>query len=158
MPGINQNYPVVQAGTSGVTTLNGLERVAADSLLSSGAAPETVAATSWQLGAMGLAAIYNSGTLSSNTATVNAASGIILTGSLSTAAGSTYDFTIVNSLATTGAAFQLVALHGAATAGIPMIQTATIANSGTLSVTLKNAGTAAFNGTMLVPFQVGNRV
>lgn len=151
----NNSMPLVQPGTTGVTALNGLERVAVDTELASGAAPQTVAATSFQLGAAAAAMIYNSGTLSSNTATVNARSGIVLTGSLSTAAGSTYAFTLVNSVATTGAPFQLGLASGSNTTIGAAIQSASIANSGTISVTVVNNGTAALNGTLLMPFQVG---
>lgn len=156
MPGIyTQSMPLVQPGTSGVTTLTGLERIPADTQLAAGGGPETVAPTAFQVAALGAGMIYNSGTLSSNTATVNTHTGVILTGSLSTAAGSTYSFTIVNSLATTGTPYVLQALRGSSTTGVPVIQSATIANSGTISVVLKNGGTAVFNGTLLIPFQVG---
>lgn len=157
MPGVStQNLPLVQPGTSGVTTLNGLERVAVDTELASGAAPQSVAPTSFQLGAAAAGMIYNTGTLSANTATVNTRSGVIRTGSLNTAAGSTYAFTIVNSLATTGTAFQLGPVCSVSnTAGLSAIQSGTIATTGTISVTLVNNGTAAFNGDMLIPFQVG---
>jgi hypothetical protein len=154
----NNGMPLVQPGTSGVTALTGLERVAADTELASGAVPQTVAPTSFQLGAAAAAMIYNSGTLSANTATVNARSGIILTGSLNTAAGSTYAFTIVNSVATTGQPVQLGLASGSNTTVGAAIQSSAINNSGTVSVTLVNNGTAALNGTMLIPFQVGASV
>ena len=162
MAGTSTNQlPLVVPGTSGFTRMYGVERVAADTELASGAVPQSVAATSFQVGAAALAAALasNSTTLATNSATLNVMSGAVTTGSLSTAAGSTYAFTIVNSLASpTTTPFQLgLASVDNTTYGVA-IQSASIGTAGTISVTLINNGSAALNGKLLIPFQVGASV
>ena len=152
-----QGLPAVApSSTGGITAIpSGTGKVSLDTYSTAGAAPQTVGPTAFQLASCALTGIYNSGTLSSNTATLNTRSGVILTGSISTAVGSTYAFAIVNSLATTGTPFQLNLMAISDTTPGAFLNSATIATSGTISATIGNAGTAALNGTFLVPFHVG---
>lgn len=139
-----------------VDALGGLELVPVDTQLASGTNPQTVSATSFDLVAVAAGLIGNVGTVATGTVTLNTRSGLVNTGSLSTAAGSTASFSLVNSLATTGAAVRAGLASGSNTTAGATVQSLAITTSGTVTVTIKNNGTAALNGSLLVPFMVGS--
>jgi hypothetical protein len=156
MAGVYTNgLPSPAPGTQ-LDSLSGLELLPADTQLPAGENPGSVGATSFQIAALAAGLIGNVGTVATGTVTLNVASGLVNTGSLTTAAGSTASFTIVDSLAVLGAPVQIGVSNGTNVTGAPVLTSATIANAGTIAVSIKNAGTAAFAGSLLVPFQVGS--
>jgi hypothetical protein len=93
-------------------------------------------------------------TAASGAATLNKASGVITTESLSTAAGSSYTLTLTNNqVAAADQPFVSVWL-GTATAGTPVV-TVTKPQAGSLVISVKNIdASAAFNGTLKIGFGI----
>lgn len=89
-------------------------------------------------------------------ATINEQSGMVTTEALTTAAGSTYTFTLTNSLiAATSLVFATVG-KGTATAGEPVVQFVTPA-AGSAVILVRNVSAAtAVNGTITIGFFVMN--
>lgn len=120
--------------------------LAVDTNNQGGAAPATVAATPFQVAATVLEANLNTQTSTVHAATSNTLGGVIVTESLSTAAGASYTFTLTNSLIT--AAY-------AAAGKIPQVAIYSISNTGGLptytgavtSASTGNQSTASVPGT-----------
>lgn len=123
-----------------------------DTNLASGAGPETVSATAFQIVAAAGALITNTATSTVHTATLNTTMGQMVTEALTTAAGADYTFQLVNSLITATGAIPQVQMHsGTNTAGGIVVKSITNA-TGTATCVFTNTGTAAYNGTMLIQF------
>jgi hypothetical protein len=138
-----------QLGSSAMVTVD-TERAAGN--------PLTVAATAWQIAAHAAPLIKNTATSTAGAATLNTISGMIQTEALTTAAGSTYTMTLTNSLISTAntppsPVPQIEMLSFSNTAGSVQINSITN-GTGSVVAVFQNVGTAAFNGTFLIPFHI----
>ena len=97
------NANAVQAGGSAITlTQIGADAlIPADTQLVTGAPPQTVAPTAFQIAAHAGPLFKNTATSTSSAATLNTVSGIIQTESIATAINSFYTMTVTNSLVST---------------------------------------------------------
>jgi hypothetical protein len=158
--GVVRVQPRIQNGVtvSPVPTTNLGSRGAAVSVDVNNAAgqqPETAAASPFQIAAAAGALINNTVTSTVHTGTLNTTSGMMVTEALTTAAGATYTFQIVNSLFTTTGPLPEVQMHdGTNTAGNQEVTSVAILTTGTATAVFTNTGTAAWNGTKLIPFHV----
>ncbi len=154
--------------------------LAADTHLSGGAAPQTVKVTPFQVASTLLDGLLNTQTSTVHAATSNTLGGVVVTESLSTAVGSSYTFTLTNSLITaayaaSGQVPTVEIYSGTNTGGRCYLQSGTPGNGGTqytantacglqlVSVTpavgsvvwvWTNNGTAALNGTMYISWHL----
>ncbi len=165
MPGLYSNGmpqigPLQNAGTvaspvpyTNLSSAKGL--IPVDTEVSSGASPQSVCATPFQVASAAAALIQNTATSTVHTATLNTTSGLMLTEALTTAAGSDYTFQIVNSLIVSSATpLPQVQMHdGTNTAGDVAVKNITNA-AGTCTAVFTNTGTAAWNGTKIITFHV----
>jgi hypothetical protein len=137
------------------TQLGAAALIPADTESSSGAPPQTVGATTFQIAAHAAPFIHNSATSTSGAATLNTLSGFIQTESLATAPLGTYTMTLTNSLITSGtqAVPQVEMLSLTNTQGSPQINSITNA-VGSCVIVFENVGTQAFNGTFAIPFHI----
>jgi hypothetical protein len=156
--GLQMIQALVQNGVTAVPTpVTNLQDTSAlipiDVQNTTGAQPITVAATPFQVAASALAMIYNTATSTVHTTTQNVSSGSFLTEALTTAAGATYTYQLVNSLIVSASTpAPEVQIHGGSnTAGSPQITSITNA-AGTATIVITNVGTTAFNGTLLGAF------
>jgi hypothetical protein len=148
--GIWEGFPFVGPG---VYNIKGYERVALDTRQAQGVNPETVAATPFALAAISAGFAANTATESANAVTLSKLLGTITTSALTTAAGGTYAITVTNTLVTALSSIQAAVFPVSATAGSPVILSI-VPGAGSFVLTLKNAGTAALNGTLAIPVQV----
>jgi len=133
--------------------LNGYERHTVDTQLANGASPQTVATTVFQGAALGAALTKNTATATSGAATLSNSLGMITSESLSTAAGASYTLTLTNTLVTAARVVQAAAYLASSTQGQLAVTSITPA-AGSVVIVVKNVGTAALNGTIVIPFQV----
>lgn len=158
--GIVRVQPRIQNGTTvfPVPTTNVPSRASALSLdvnQPAGQQPETAAASPFQVASAAAALIQNTATSTVHTATLNTTSGLMLTEALTTAAGATYTFQIVDSLFTTTGPLPEVQIHdGTNTAGNAEVTSVAILTTGTATAVFTNTGTAAWNGTKIITFHV----
>jgi hypothetical protein len=125
-----------------------------DTYQASGQPAQSVAASAFQIASLAASLIQNTATSTVHTATLNTTSGLMLTESLSTAAGATYTFQLVNSLITaTSNVPQVQMRDGTNTAGAASVTSITNA-AGTATVVFTNTGTAAWNGTKIITFAI----
>lgn len=138
-----------------ITLVGSKNLIPIDTEAASGAQPQQAAATAFQVASAAAALIQNTATSTTHTATLNTTSGLMLTEALTTAAGATYTFQIVNSLIVgTTTPIPQVQLHdGTNTAGAAEVTSITNA-AGTSTVVFTNTGTAAWNGTKIIAFHV----
>lgn len=127
--------------------------ISVDTNLASGQQPETAAASPFQIASAISAMIENNVTSTVHTGTLNTTMGRMLTESLTTAAGATYTFQIVNSLfTTTGPLPEVQMRDGTNTAGAIEVTSVAILTTGTATCVFTNTGTAALNGTKVITF------
>ena len=93
------------------------------------------------------------GTAKAGTITLNGGKGIITTEALATAAGATYTLELANPQIEETSLLMLTVSNGANTAGLPVIAKLVVADQ-TATITIKNAGATAFNGTLVVQFLI----
>ena len=149
--------PVVQpSAVTGANyfNVNGYERLPLDTEGAAGVQPQTVAATAFQVAAIAAAAAAQTASATAGAATKNTNLGVITSESISTAAGSNYTLTLTNSVVTATSAVQAAAYLGTSTAGGPLQVVSVTPASGSVVIVVKNAGTAALNGTIVIPYQV----
>ena len=140
------------------TQLSALAQLPADTELSGGSPPQSVAPTAFQIAAHAAPLFKNTATSTAGAATLNTVSGVIQTEALTTAAGSTYTFTLTNSLISTAntppsPAPQMEMLSFSNTQGAVQINSITNGTGSTVAV-FQNTGSQAFNGTFLIPFHI----
>lgn len=130
-------------------------RIPVDTETAAGQQPQTAAASPFDIAACAASLINNTATSTVHTATLNTTSGMMVTEVLTTAAGATYTFQIVNSLivSTSTPAPQVQMKDGTNTAGAVEVTSITNA-AGTSTAVFTNTGTAAWNGTKLILFHV----
>jgi hypothetical protein len=124
-----------------------------DTQLPSGQAPQTVAATAFQVSALFAESVANTATSTAAAATLNTRGGLITTESLSTAPGSTYIFTLTNSLMTATSTPQVAMYSGTNTQG-NIALTSVTSTAGQSVFVFTNTGTLAWNGTMRIVFHI----
>ncbi len=162
---LTSNLPIVSSGTVNGTTLvfpNGVVSellpnmlVPVDTELAGGQAPQSVAAGAFQIAALYGEAAGNTATSTAGAATLNTKAGVITTESLSTAPGSTYTFTLTNSLITSATqAAPYVAMYSKTNTGGAITLTSVTNASGSSVFVFTNTGTTAFNGTMTIVFHI----
>lgn len=132
--------------------------VSIDTEQSGGAPPQSVAASAFQIACANAGLFYNSASSTAGAATLNTVSGIVETESLTTAAGSTYTFTLTNSLISTAntppSPVPQVALYDVTnTAGATQVNSITN-GTGSVVVVFQNTGTAAWNGKRAFVFHI----
>ncbi len=127
-----------------------------DDNVAAGQAPQTAAASAFQIASCAAALIQNTATSTVHTATLNTTSGLMYTEALTTAAAATYTFQIVNSLfAATSQAPPQVQIHdGTNTVAGAEVTNVSILTTGTATAVFTNTGTAAWNGTKIITFHV----
>jgi len=164
MPGNTTNGlplvgPALQNGVTLTAPLGQYPQVApraqivVDTEATAGAAPQSVAATAFQVAA--LAALFqNAATSTVGAATLNTFGGLVTTEALTTAVGATYTFTLTNSLITTASAAPNVAIFSKSNTVAGMTLTSITVASGSVVFVFTNQGTAALNGTMLIAFSL----
>ena len=154
-PSLNGVLTTAPQGT--YTNLTQGALVAVDTEVIAGVAPQTVAATAFQIASTIAGAILvNTTTSTVHAATLNTVSGSIVTEALTTAAGSTYTFTLTNSLLVSGAAPPWVSVvFGTCTAGALVVTSVTNATGSTVIV-FTNTGTVALNGTIVILFHLNS--
>lgn len=147
---------LLQTDAGVYTNLSGaVATIPVDTNLPSGVSPQSVAASVFQVASEAAALINNTATSTVHTATLNTTSGMMVTEALTTAAGATYTFQLVNSLIVSSStpAPQVQMHDGTNTAGSAAVTSITNA-AGTATVVFTNTGTAAWNGTKLIAFHV----
>ena len=100
--------------------------------------------------------VAGTGTSTAGAATVGTQSGVITTEALVTAAGSTYTFTLTNSLINANSVVLVTVGKGTATAGEPVVQFVTPAAGSAVILIRNNAAAAALNGTIKIGYLVFN--
>lgn len=155
-------YPLVSPLVTNTTTVSPVPLtnlpanalVAHDTELASGGTPQTVSATVFQACCAAMELIANQVTSTVHAATLNTVAGMITTESLSTAAGSTYTFTLTNSLLVAGAAAPSVQVKSGTNTGGGFQVTSVVNATGSTVISILNTGTTAFNGTILIGFHI----
>ena len=148
--------PLVATGVPAAGTYNaitGYELVAADTGRPSGAAPQSVAVSLFQIAALATQIAVNTQTSTANAATSNTLSGRIVTEALTTAAGANYTMTLTNSAITALSQMQVAVYSGTNTTPGLMVFSVTPA-AGSAVILIRNNGTVALNGTIVIAYQV----
>lgn len=158
MAGLYSNgMPTVDPGTpssGSYNALTGYELISADTDRPSGADPQTVAVTPFQIAAMAAYMSANTATDGgAGTATLDRVMGRVVSAALTTAAGATYTMTLTNSAVAATSNVQAAVIPGTNTTPGLVVQSVTPA-SGSVVFVIYNAGTAALNGTIVIVFQV----
>lgn len=130
----------------------GYELLPLDTQLPGGSAPQSVAATVFQVGALAAVANSNAVTASSGAATLSTTYGVVTSEALTTAAGASYTLTLTNTTVTAKSAVQASAFLAAGTAGALQVVSITPA-AGSVVIVVKNVGTVALNAAIKVVFQ-----
>jgi hypothetical protein len=137
---------------SGSLPFNGTFPV--DTQSGQGLQPTTGAVSIAQLAAQLATVNGNTQTSTVHAATSNTVGGLITTEALTTAAGADYTFTLTNSLITASSIVGVSMAFLSATAGGPIVVKSVTPAAGSVVFVFTNAGTAAFNGTMLIAFHL----
>jgi len=130
----------------------GYELLSLDTQLPGGSAPQSVAATVFQVGALAAVANSNAATASSGAATLSTTYGVVTSEALTTAAGASYTLTLTNTTITAKSAVQASAFLAAGTTGALQVVSITPA-AGSVVIVVKNVGTVALNAAIKVVFQ-----
>lgn len=150
-PRIQNGVTVAPVPTTNLSSRNSAFSV--DINNAAGQQPETAAASAFQIASCISAMIENNVTSTVHTGTLNTTMGRMLTEALTTAAGATYTFQIVDSLFTTTGPLPEVQIHdGTNTAGAAEVSSVAILTTGTATAIFTNTGTAAWNGTKVITF------
>ena len=158
MPGVYTNgLPLVARAipvAGSYNAMRGYELLEADTERPSGAFPQSVAPTSFQIAALGSFLELNTATDGgSGTATNSRIIGQVISGSLSTAAGSNYTMTLTNTTVTALSNVQACVYSlSNTTPGITLLSITPAA--GSVVFVVRNNGVAALNGTIVIFFQV----
>lgn len=158
---LTQGFPAVNVASYAGGQLLGYERVPADSQLASGANPQSIAPTAFQVAALyaAIAATVNAATASGGAVTLSKAICNITTETLTTAAGATYTLTLTNTLVTAASNVQVAAYLKTGTGG-PMTVTSVTPAAGSVVIVLTNSGSAALANTcaLSILVQVSNAI
>ncbi len=148
---VNGTAQTVPSGV--VSQITSRMLIPVDTQLANGQAPQTVAATQFDVASLASQIAANTATSTTHAATLNTLAGTVTTESLSTAAGSTYTFTLTNSNITSSSV-PMVSFRPK-TAISSQVQLVSITSgSGTVDFVFKNVGTSAWNGTFVLAFSL----
>lgn len=152
MPGTyTPGLPVV--GSTNYPALTGYELSAFDTTTAAGAVPQSVAVSAFQIAAMAAGMSVNTATSTVGAATLNTLTGRIVTEALTTAAGANYTMTLTNSTIAATSVMQVAVTS--LTNTIPGLSVFSVTPAaGSAVILIKNGGTLALNGTILITFQV----
>jgi hypothetical protein len=125
-----------------------------DTELASGATPQTVSVPAFLIASIASALITNTATSTVHATTQNTLSGRSVTEALTTAAGSTYTYTLTNSNVTAAGAPVLVDIRSGTNTTPGMVPTSVTNAAGSVVFVFTNTGTAAINGTMIISWHV----
>lgn len=153
MAGFPTNGLPIIGSTSAYYATVGNERLAADTYLASGASPQTLALTTFGVASLQAGMAANASTDVANAVTSNVLQGTITSASLSTAVGATYLITLTNSTVSATSIVRAAVFSKSNTTPGAYISSIVPA-AGSVAITITNGGTAALNGTMVVPFLV----
>lgn len=154
MAGWNTNgLPLVTPGAT-YAQVGSLAELQADTEIANGVAPQSVAATAFQVAAISASVAANTATSTAAAATLNTLAGTITTEALTTAAGSTYSFVLTNSLIATTTTTLQVGIYSKSNTTKGMVPTSVTLASGSATIVFTNNGSAAINGTMLIAFHL----
>lgn len=149
---LTNGLPPIAAGTP-FSQINSASTIPVDTNLAQGLNPASVSASSFQVAAIFAEAVSNTATSTVHAATLNTRAGLIVTESLSTAAGATYTFTLTNSQVT-AASNMMAALYSVTNTGGAISLTSITPAAGSVVFVWTNTGTTAFNGTMNLVFHI----
>lgn len=150
------SYYATNGTASGFTysaEVGGYELLPLDTQIPGGSAPQTIAASAFQVGALAAAVTGNTATATSGAATLSTTYGVVTSEAITTAAGSTYTLTLTNTTVTATSKVQAAAYLGAGTAGALQVVSITPA-AGSVVIVVKNVGSVALNAAIKIPFQV----
>ena len=145
MPGIGATGGPIAPVTDGLLPV--------DTAAVQGQSPQTAAYTSFQVAALASSLIANTGTASSGAVTLNTFSGLITSEAQTTAAGSTFTIVLTNSTIAATSVVQAIVRSKTNTVRGAYVSSITPA-SGSVTIVVTNGGTAALNGTFVIPFNV----
>lgn len=149
MQGLSVGVPV--AGS--YNAISGYETLPVDTGRPTGANPSSVAASAFQLAALSAAINVNTQTSTANAATSSTFMGRIVTEAVTTAAGANYTMTLTNTICTATSNVQAAVYSGTNTVPGPIIFSITPA-AGSCVILVRNNGTAALNGTLVIVWMV----
>lgn len=95
-----------------------------------------------------------SNTAAAGAVKLNAKTGFITSESLTTAAGSDYVLTFTNNRVNLNSVIVFNVMNGTNTGGMPTLATVNTTTNGVVTVDVHNSGAAAFNGTLVLKFQI----
>jgi hypothetical protein len=153
MPGLYSNTLPLATQLTGYETFPVDTQTLIQTPTTQGVNPQSVAATTFQLAALSTAIQVNTQTSTANAATSNTFAGRIVTEAVTTAAGANYTMTLTNSLVTATSIVQAAVQSGTNTRGPISIFSITPA-AGTVVILVRNNGTLALNGTLIISWQV----
>lgn len=140
-------------GTTNYPALTGYELAAFDTNTAAGGVPQSVAISSFQIVTLAAGMSINTATSTANAATLNTLTGRIVTEALTTAAGANYTMTLTNSTIAATSVMQVGVTS--LTNTIPGLSVfSVVPAAGSAVILIKNGGTLALNGTILITFQV----
>lgn len=149
MPALATGAPV--AGSYNAVT--GYELLPMDTSRPTGAAPQSVAVTPFQIAAIAVELIGNTVTSTANAGTLNTLGGKIITEALTTAAGANYTMTLTNSTIAATSTMQ-VAVYSLTNTIPGLMVFSVVPAAGSAVILIRNNGTLALNGTIVIAFQV----
>ncbi len=149
MQGLSVGVPV--AGS--YNNMNGYETLPVDTGRPTGANPAAIAASAFQLVSLSAPINANTQTSTAGAATVSSFMGRIITESISTAAGANYTMTLTNTIITAASNMQVQVYSGTNTTPGLVVFSVTPA-AGSAVILIRNNGTAALNGTIVIAFLV----
>jgi hypothetical protein len=140
-------------GFSYSNEIGGYELAPVDTQIGGGSSPQSLAPSAFQIAAIALGVASNTGTTSSGAVTLSHTLGTLTSEALTTAAGASYTITLTNTTVALTSHVQVAAYLGTSTQGALQIVSVTPA-AGSVVIVVKNIGSLALNGTIIVPFQV----
>lgn len=154
--GVNTNGMPILVPGGAYNNLTGQEQLPADTGLAAGQPPQTVAPTVAQIA--GMLAGATTATASGGAATSNTFCTVVTSEALTTAAAGTYTLTLTNSVLT-ATNFTTIPIWAQAhmkssTAGGPLAITSITPANGSVVIVVTNLGSAALNGTIVIPVVV----
>lgn len=153
--GVITQLPATGTGNAGGADVQPMSPlVPVDTGLQGGAAPQTVAASPFQIAATFAEVGQNTATSTVHAATLNTLGGLITTESLSTAVAAIYTFTLTNSLITAAEPPVQVGIFSKSNTGGHLTLTSVTNAAGSTVFVWTNDGTTALNGTMMIAFHL----
>ncbi len=145
--------PELGSGSGQLRRLTGAELVPVDTGLIEGQTPQSVALSVFQIAALAGPMIVNTGTTSGDAITLSVNEGMITSESKTTAIDASFTIALTNTLVAATSDLQVEVFSRSNTIKGAYVASVTPA-SGSASIVITNGGTAAFDGTFVVPFRI----